>query len=207
VKKYIAVVDFGMVNLLSSSKALDSVGGNAVVTESRRLIEDASAVVLPGVGAFSDAMKNLKKLRLVDTLRAAAASGKPFLGICIGLQLLYSKSEENGSWEGLDIIPGRVVRFPEEKGLKVPQIGWNNVYKTKPCPLFNGVKDGSFFYFVHSYYGIPDKRGDIAATTEYGVKFASAIGRDNVSAVQFHPEKSQKAGLTILSNFVKMVKQ
>ncbi len=206
-KKYIAVVDFGMGNLLSASKALDSAGGNAIVTDSRKIIEGASAVVLPGVGAFSDAMKNLNNLRLVEPLRKAAASGKPFLGICIGLQLLYTKSEENGAWDGLDIIPGTVVRFPKRKGLKVPQIGWNNVYRTKPCALFKGVKDGSFFYFVHSYYGIPEKRIDIAATTEYGVKFASSVCRDNVLGVQFHPEKSQKAGLTILSNFVKMVKQ
>jgi len=206
VKKYIAVVDYGMGNLLSAGKALLSVGGNAVVTGNRKLIEGASAVVLPGVGAFNDAMKNLDKLKLVKPLREAAAAGKPFLGICIGLQLLFTESEENGVWPGLNIIPGRVVRFPKKKGLKIPQIGWNNVHKKITCALFKGVKDDSFFYFVHSYYGVPDKKGDIAATTNYGINFASAVNRDNVFAVQFHPEKSQKAGLTILSNFVKMVK-
>ena len=204
--KYIAVVDFGMGNLHSAGKALVSAGGNVVVTGSRKIIESASAVVLPGVGAFNDGMKNLGKLKLVKTLQNSAASGKPFLGICIGLQLLYSESEENGLWNGLDIIPGRVVRFPEKKGLKIPQIGWNNVYKTKPCALFKGIKEGSFFYFVHSYYGIPANKNDIAARTYHGVKFASAVCRDNIFAVQFHPEKSQKAGLTIFSNFVKMVK-
>ena len=133
-KKYIAVIDYGMGNLLSVSKALDSAGGNVVVTDSKRKIEGASAIVLPGVGAFSDAMANLDRKKLVKTVKEAVSSGKPYLGICLGLQLLFTKGEENGVWDGLDIIPGRVVKFPEMK-LKVPQIGWNNVDQARKCAI------------------------------------------------------------------------
>ncbi|MEI7905095.1 MAG: imidazole glycerol phosphate synthase subunit HisH [Candidatus Firestonebacteria bacterium] len=205
-KKVIAVIDYGMGNLLSVSKALALMHKDVIVTDNRIKIMDASAIVLPGVGAFNDAMRNLARLKLVKPVQDAVASGKPYLGICLGLQLLFTKSRENGIWEGLNIIKGEVLCFPKKAGLKVPQIGWNSIKKAKKCALFTGVKDNSFVYFVHSYYGEPEDKSLISAYTVYGKKFASAVNRDNINAVQFHPEKSQKTGLTILGNFVKMIK-
>jgi len=204
-KKYIAVVDYGMGNLMSVSKALEQVYNNVVVTESANKIKNASAVVLPGVGAFCDAFCNLDKRKLIKPVIDSVASGKPYLGICLGLQLLFTESEENGKWPGMGIIEGKVKRFPKTLKLKVPQIGWNRINFKKNEELFSGVKNGAFVYFVHSYYGMPTNKDDIAAFTEYGIKFPSAISRGNIIATQFHPEKSQNTGLRILKNFVKRV--
>lgn len=200
----IAVVDYGMGNLRSVSKALESVGAKVKVTNSLKDIKGADAIVLPGVGAFQRAMKNLSKLGISSAILKAIKDKKPFLGICLGLQLLFTESEEYGLHKGLDIVKGKVKRF--EPGLKVPHMGWNRV-KIKPTDkkgLFNNVPDNSFFYFVHTYCVEPEDKGVISGTTEYGKEFASAINKDNVYGVQFHPEKSSKLGLKILENFLKL---
>lgn len=201
----VAVVDYGMGNLRSVQKALEKVGCHASVTSDPGHISSAEGVILPGVGAFRDCMANLTQAQLVDPVREAIAEGKPFLGICLGMQLLLSVSEEFGVHEGLDLIPGRVVRFPHWKDLKVPHMGWNRVHFSGNNPLFKGIPEGSFFYFVHSYYADPEDTEVVAGWTEYGVRFCSAISRDNIFACQFHPEKSQRWGLKILENFSEMV--
>jgi len=205
-KKYIAVVDYGMGNLMSVSKALASVYPDVRVTANKAVINSADAVVLPGVGAFEDAVKNLNKRGISRTIKSNIASGKPFLGICLGLQLLFTKSVENGNWEGFDVIKGTVKKFSNKIDLKVPQIGWNKIFIKEKSPLLKGVKDGSFVYFVHSYYGVPENKDLVCTETVYGVKFASSVCFDNVFASQFHPEKSQRVGLKILSNFVESIK-
>ncbi|MCX5776101.1 MAG: imidazole glycerol phosphate synthase subunit HisH [Candidatus Firestonebacteria bacterium] len=205
-KKYIAVVDYGMGNLMSVSKALESVYPEVRVTASKSVINNAAAVVLPGVGAFEDAVKNLNKCGISKTIKSNILTGKPFFGICLGLQLLYTRSEENGSWEGFNVIKGTVKKFPVNMELKVPQIGWNKIFIKNKSPVLNGVKDGSFVYFVHSYYGVPEDKSIICTETLYGEKFASSVNAGNVFASQFHPEKSQWVGLNILKNFVELIK-
>lgn len=204
-KKRIAVVDYGMGNLMSVSKALLTLNDNVYVTNSKNKILDADAVVLPGVGAFGDAIKNLGKLGLVKTLISLINSGKPFLGICLGLQLLFTKSEEDGSRQGLNLVKGVVKRFPKETKLKIPHMGWNRIIIRKNCEMLKNVPEKSFVYFVHSYYGVPVSKDITATETEYGVKFVSSIAKDNIFACQFHPEKSQKIGLTMLKNFVRII--
>jgi len=202
----IVVIDYGLGNLRSVTKALQSVGARAKLTSEPGEIISAKGAVLPGVGAFSAGMQNLQSRRLLSAVLDRIAEGKPFLGICLGLQLLFTLSEEHGLHKGLDIVPGKVVRFEGE--LKIPHMGWNTVRlvrNSSAAPLFEGVPDDSFFYFVHSYYVLPDDKSVVAATTEYGVEFASAIARDNLFAVQFHPEKSGDIGLRILENFVNYV--
>lgn len=157
--------------------------------------------MLPGVGAFGACMDNLRAYGLVDSVRRVIARGTPFLGICLGMQLLFEESEEFGPVPGLGIFPGRVVRFPERAGLQVPHMGWNQIAKRKNPPHLHGIETGAFFYFVHSYYVVPADPDLAATTTDYGIEFTSAIARDNVFATQYHPEKSQAAGLTILENF------
>jgi glutamine amidotransferase len=205
----IAVVDYGMGNLRSAQKGLERAGAEAVVTDDPATIANADAVVLPGVGAFGDCYRGLEKLGLVPVVHEAIESGKPFLGICIGLQLLFTESEEGGKCGGLDAVAGQVVRFRPEagSGLKVPHMGWNEVVPAAgvDCPLFRGVQPGSYFYFVHSYYAMPADPAVTAATTPYCVDFTSVVWRDNLYAVQFHPEKSQRAGLKVLDNFVSLV--
>jgi glutamine amidotransferase len=212
----IAVVDYGMGNLRSVQKALEKVGLDARVTRTAADIADAAGVVLPGVGAFRDCMDNLEALGLIGPIRKAIASGKPFLGICLGLQVLFTASEEFGECQGLDIFAGRVVRFADDMRdpaaksdddplLKVPHMGWNQIVKKQDPAALQGIADGSYFYFVHSYYVAPEDKGIIATTTEYGIEFVSSIARDNVFACQFHPEKSQEAGLKLLRNFGRMV--
>ncbi len=196
----IAIVDYGMGNLRSVQKALESVGHAAIVTRDRRAVSDASHLVLPGVGAFADCMKNLQDLKLVEPIREGIQQRKPFLGICLGMQLLFTESEEFGIHKGLDLIPGRVVRF-KDKGLKVPHMGWNQIKAAKPHPILDGIADDSFFYFVHSYYVVPDDEKVITTRTDYGTAFASSISRGNIFACQFHPEKSQQVGLKLLENF------
>jgi glutamine amidotransferase len=197
----IAIIDYGMGNLRSVSKAFEAVGHEAVVTRDVRAIMNASRVVLPGVGAFGDCMANLEQYGLVEPIRATIQSGKPFLGICLGLQLLFTESEEFGVHKGLGVIPGRVRRFAVDPDLKVPHMGWNQVNMQRACPLFEGIADGSHWYFVHSYFVDPVDRAVAATTTTYGVPFVSSIWRENVVACQFHPEKSQTVGLRLIKNF------
>ena len=199
----IAVIDYGMGNLRSVQKAFESMGHKAVVTRDSHAIADSSHLVLPGVGAFPDCMRNLQQFDLVRPLLDGINQGKPFLGICLGMQLLFTESEEFGPHKGLDLIKGRVVRFPATE-LKVPHMGWNRLNPQKSYSLLNGLPQESYVYFVHSYYVVPDDPGVIATRTDYGVEFASSIARDNIFACQFHPEKSQAIGLKILDNFAKL---
>ncbi len=199
----IAVVDYERGNLRSVQKALEHVGAQAVVTRDPERIKAADKLVLPGVGAFADCMNNLQRFQLVEPILEFMVSGRPFLGICLGLQLLFSQSEEFGTHEGLNLISGRVIRFP--RGLKVPHMGWNTVKIWQgDCPLLKGVPEGSYFYFVHSYYVIPYDFSVVATSTEYGVEYTSMIWKDSIFATQFHPEKSQKLGLKILENFQRL---
>ena len=200
----IAIIDYGMGNLRSVEKGFRKVGVDVCVTDRPDVVDKADAVVLPGVGAFKDCMEGLKRLGMVDAVVRALKNGKPYLGICLGLQVLFSESEEFGKCRGLDIFRGRVIRF-KGHGLKIPHMGWNEVNLKQDNPLFSGIGDRSYFYFVHSYYVVPEDGSIVAATTDYGAEFTSAVCRDNIFAVQFHPEKSQKAGLKLLENFGKIV--
>ncbi len=197
----IAIIDYGMGNLRSVSKAFEAVGHQAVVTRDARVIGNADHVVLPGVGAFGDCMANIEQYGLVEPIRTAIQSGKPFLGICLGLQVLFSESEEFGPHRGLDIIPGKVRRFEGGQALKVPHMGWNQVHVQRACPLFDGIADGSDWYFVHSFFVDPTDKQLAATTTTYGIPFVSSVWKDNVVACQFHPEKSQAVGLRLIKNF------
>ncbi len=204
----IALLDYGAGNLRSVEKALRFVGGEVELVPSPEGMKDASAVVLPGVGAFDDCVNAMQRQELLEATREFVNTGRPFLGICVGYQALFERSEEfNSSAAGLGLFAGRVVRFPEGQGLKIPQIGWNQIEIVRPeCPIFQGVENGSHVYFVHSYYPQPEDASIAACRTIYGVEFVSAIWRDNVFATQFHPEKSQKVGLKILENFVNLAK-
>ncbi len=206
----ITIIDYGMGNLRSVQKAFELIGKKAIITSNRKKILKSSLVVLPGVGSFSAAMTNLKKLNLIETIKNIIADGKPFLGLCLGLQLLFEKSEE-GNCRGLGIIKGEVKKFPSNKELKVPHMGWNNIYQNnlnftinhKSFPkIFKDISDSSYFYFVHSYYVQPKDGFIDATTTNYGIDFTSSIFYKNVFATQFHPEKSQKNGLKLLKNYV-----
>lgn len=203
----VVVVDYGMGNLRSAQKGLEKVGINAKVTNDPAAVKDADAVVLPGVGAFRDCMANLTKAGLVPAVLDAIERRKPFLGICIGMQLLMTVSEEFGSHRGLDVIPGRVVRFDTRSGLKIPHMGWNRVHYKADSRLFDGIEDGSFFYFVHSFFAAPEDDSVVCGQTDYGERFCSVIARGNLFATQFHPEKSHNHGLKILENFGKIVAQ
>lgn len=200
----LAIIDYGMGNLRSVAKGFAKVGVEARVTSSAKDLGDARGIVLPGVGAFRDCIKNLEALGLAGPIVSSIRSGKPFLGICLGLHALFTESFEFGRYAGLDIFKGKVVRFPETPGLKVPQIGWNTIkIKAPQAPVLNGVAGGAplSFYFVHSYYVVPEDPGIVAATTDYGLEYAAMIWKDNVMAVQFHPEKSQSGGLRMLRAF------
>ena len=202
----IAIIDYGMGNLRSVQKGFEKAGFDAVVTADPKVVLDAEKVVLPGVGAFPDCMRNLEQGGFVEPLLKVIREGRPFLGICLGLQLLFTESEEFGIHRGLDVIPGRVVRFPEglrEGGeeLKVPHMGWNQLAIRRRPPVFAGIEDGTNVYFVHSFYVKPDDESVVAATTGYGIEFCAAVWKDNIVATQFHPEKSQETGLKILKNF------
>ncbi len=204
----IALLDYGSGNLRSVQKALLKVGAAVRVAQTPREIGDARAMVLPGVGAFDDCINAMQKQHLLEAARDFIQTGKSFLGICVGFQALFERSEEfNSCAAGLGIFKGSVVRFNEKSGLKIPQIGWNQIEITKTdCPLFRGIENGSYVYFVHSFYPQPADDSIVATRTDYGGKFASAIWRDNVFATQFHPEKSQRIGLQLLKNFVELVK-
>lgn len=201
----IGLIDYGAGNLHSVNNALRHLGAEVMIVRTPDELDSVHAIVLPGVGAFDDCVRALKSQNLFEHIRRRIHNRTPFLGICLGYQILFEGSEEFGSTEpGLGVFGGRVVWFPELPGLKVPQIGWNALRITRPdCPLYKGIADGSYVYFVHSYYPVPTE--DIVATqTEYGVTFASSVWRDNVFGVQFHPEKSQKVGLKILENFLSL---
>lgn len=199
----IGIVDFGMGNLLSVEKALERMDCPARVVRTSREIVESDRLVLPGVGAFGQAMMNLEERGLLAPLRSACAEGKPLLGICLGLQLLFETSEEHGHHEGLGLFRGDVRRFPSD--VRVPHIGWNQVRITRHSPLFEGIPDNEFFYFVQSYYVRPEDSTAVVGTTDYGATFAAAVGRMNIFGVQFHPEKSQQAGLRLLANFGRML--
>jgi imidazole glycerol-phosphate synthase subunit HisH len=204
----IALLDYGSGNLRSVHKALLKAGGDVRLVKTPGEIGDADAMVLPGVGAFDDCINALRKQELLEAARDFIQTGKPFLGICVGYQALFERSEEfNSCAAGLGIFQGSVVRFPEKHGLKIPQIGWNQLEIVKPdCPLYRGVADGSYVYFVHSFYPQPVNASIVATRTDYGDAFASSVWRDNVFATQFHPEKSQQVGLQLLKNFVELAK-
>ena len=198
----IAIIDYGLGNLESVKYALDRLGVESALTSVAAEIVSADAVILPGVGAFGRAMEKFRELGLIDPTRAAAASGKPFMGICLGQQLLFTSSAEHGEHEGLDIIHGKVARFAA--GLTVPHMGWNEVRQQRPSALFEDVPDESFFYFAHSYYVVPDDPAAAVGVTDYGGEFASIVQRGLVFGTQFHPEKSGPVGLRMLSNFCSM---
>jgi glutamine amidotransferase len=197
----IIVVDYDAGNLRSVQRALEAVGQRPRITSDPRDVEGAKALVLPGVGAAQDCMRKLRDRGLVDPLRRYAESGRPFLGVCVGLQLLFDGSEEGGGVDCLGILPGIVKRFPGGNGLKVPQIGWNSVRLKYDHPLLNGIPGGSYFYFVHSYYAEPSEPEVTLGDAEFGVNFAAIVARENVLATQFHPEKSADLGLQIYANF------
>lgn len=202
----ILIVDYGMGNLMSVAKAFERAGADVKVSGAPEDLDRADKVVVPGVGAFGDAVKGLSRRNLLNPIKEAIEQGKIYLGICLGLQLLFSRSYEGGLFKGLDIIKGEVRRFPRY-GLKVPHIGWNQVefsIQRKDCVLLKGIPDASFFYFVHSYYAAPLNKEMIMARTEYGERFASFIWKDNIYGVQFHPEKSQELGLAFIRNFVEL---
>lgn len=195
----IAIIDYGMGNLRSVQKAFESVGANAIVSDCPADIEKADKIVLPGVGAIKPAIEKLAKKNVIASIHSSISQKKPFLGICLGMQLLFKESREGGNVPGLNIIPGCVHRF---SGVKIPHMGWNQIHiKNKNCRLFNGLNDNFNAYFCHSYYVLPDEESTLSTLTFYGINFASSIYKENIFGVQFHPEKSQDAGLQILKNF------
>src|SRR5919199_2098675 len=198
----VVVVDYGAGNLRSVEKALQSLGHAPLVTTDPAAVAAAEALVLPGVGAAADTMRSLNALGLADAVRAYVGSGRPFLGVCMGLQALLTGSEEGGWQPCLDLLPGRVRRLPD--GQKVPHMGWNTVRQARAHPFFDGIPDGAYFYFVHSYYVAPDSPEVVAGTTDYGVTFPSVVIQDNAIGTQFHPEKSGEMGLRLYDNFVRL---
>ena len=200
----IAIIDYEMGNLRSVQKAFERVGHAATITSDPAVLANAEKIVLPGVGAFCDAIAALRQRKLVEPIRQAIEIGKPFLGICLGLQMLFDKGYEDGEHEGLGVLPGEVVRFQVPAGFKVPHMGWNQIRICRRSPILDGIDDGAHFYFVHSYYVVPRDTSVVAIQTEYSLPFCSGVGRDNLFAVQFHPEKSQAAGLRLLKNFAEM---
>jgi glutamine amidotransferase len=212
----IGIVDYGMGNLRSVGKALESLGFEAIVSGDSRELSKCRGIVLPGVGAFRDCMSNLERQDLLPFLKDVLEDGRPFLGICLGLQVLFTESEEFGRHEGIGFLPGKVVRFPSgmtstgdpsQAALKVPHMGWNRVEITMDHPVLRGLPSGAYFYFVHSYYVRPDDQSVVSCRTSYGVDFAAGVGKGNLLAVQFHPEKSQAAGLALLSNFGRLCRE
>lgn len=200
----VAIIDYGAGNLQSVKKALDFIGEDSEITSDIEKIKSASHVILPGVGSFGDAMDCIYASGLFQVIREVALSGKPFLGICLGLHLLFEKSEESPNAVGLGILKGCVKKFPMDMGLKVPHIGWNSVCIENDNGIFKNILDGSYVYFVHSYYLETEDKSDIAGTTDYGINFTCAVQKGSICATQFHPEKSSDVGLQILKNFVAM---
>ncbi|MFQ5956522.1 MAG: imidazole glycerol phosphate synthase subunit HisH [Candidatus Brocadiales bacterium] len=197
----IAIIDYGMGNLRSVQKAVEKVGFDSVLVDRPEGLEGVEKIVLPGVGAFRDAMQGLKERDLIEPILRHIREKRPYLGICLGLQILFTESAEDGPCKGLGVIPGKVVRFQGDH-LKIPHIGWNQVSFKRDLPVARDIPQGSYMYFVHSYYVCPDDPNVVAAVTEYGKEFTSLVWKDNIVATQFHPEKSQASGLTLLKNFV-----
>jgi glutamine amidotransferase len=200
----LAIIDYEMGNLRSVQKGFERGGHEAVVTSDPAVLADATKIVLPGVGAFADSIAALRARGLVEPIRRAVDAGKPFLGICLGLQLLFDRGYEDGAHEGLGILPGEVVRFDVPAEFKVPHMGWNQVTFRHRPPIFDGIDDGTHFYFVHSFYVVPSDASVIATETDYAGPFCSSIWRENLYATQFHPEKSQADGLRVLKNFAEL---
>jgi len=201
----IIIIDYGVGNFRNVQKAFEAIGASATISDSVEVVSKAEVVVLPGVGAFGDAMANLQQRELDKPVLEAVQAGKPLLGICVGLQLLFEQSQEMGAHRGLAILPGQVVRFPQT--LTVPHMGWNQIEPQQNHPLLKNIERGDFAYFAHSYHAVPANPTHILACTEYGQRYASVVGKDNVCAIQFHPEKSQQVGLQILKNFVDFARQ
>jgi glutamine amidotransferase len=200
----IVIVDYGMGNLRSVQKAFEKLGNSAIITSDPDQLADADKLVLPGVGAFCDAIARLQEAKLVEPMVDHVRAGKPFLGICLGLQLLFTTSHEDGVHLGLDLVAGDVVRFPDVPGLKVPHMGWNQLHVRKRAPILRDIPDRAAVYFVHSYHAAPRDPEVIAAAADYPAPFAAVVWRENIQATQFHPEKSQKVGLAMLQNFAAM---
>jgi imidazole glycerol-phosphate synthase subunit HisH len=198
----IAVIDYGMGNLRSVTNALEKLGANAVVTSDRKIIKASKAVILPGVGAFGKCIENLNKLGLLGFMRETIEGGKQYLGICLGMQVLFESSEEAPGVAGMGVLKGTVPRFTGN--IKIPHMGWNNIKIVKEVEILKGIENSEYFYFVHSYYCSPEDKGIVATTTPYGGEFVSSVQKDNVFACQFHPEKSQRVGLKLLQNFVNL---
>lgn len=198
----IAIIDYGAGNLHSVKNALDFLGADNIVTGNKEEILSADKVILPGVGAFGDAMKCLEESGLTKTVKAVAESGKPFLGICLGLHLLFEESEESPNVKGLGIFKGKIVKIPDNGSLKIPHMGWNNIHITKDSKILKNIGDEPYVYFVHSYYVEAEDSSVVSAYTEYGQRLDIAVERDNVFATQFHPEKSGDTGMEILKNFI-----
>ena len=200
----IAIIDYGAGNLQSVKKAFDFIGAESVITDNPEIINACDRILLPGVGSFGDAMDSMAKSGLVETVKQNALSGKPFLGICLGLQLLFEESEESLGVKGLGIFKGKIKKFSSDMGLKIPHIGWNSLEIKQKDGIFKNIPDNSYVYFVHSYYLQAEDKNDIATVTNYGISFHSAVGKNNLFATQFHPEKSGDVGLQILRNFASM---
>jgi imidazole glycerol-phosphate synthase subunit HisH len=200
----IAIIDYGMGNLRSVQKAIEAVGHVAEITPDPERIRRADKVILPGVGAFADAASELRRTGLGEAFREAVKAGKPCLGVCLGLQLLFDVSEEDGLHEGLGLLPGRVVRFRSAPGLKIPHMGWNTLRVLRPAPLLKGLSEEPSVYFVHSYHAVPDNPDDVAAEADHPGPFPAMVWRENLTACQFHPEKSQKVGLAMYANFASL---
>ncbi len=200
----ITIVDYGMGNLRSVQKAFEKLGFEATICREPDELRRAEKLVLPGVGAFRDAMQELRSRHLVEPVLEHIAAGRPFLGICLGLQLLFDISYEDGEWPGLGVLPGHVVRFQHQPGLKIPHMGWNQLQIVKRPVILKDIPDHTHFYFVHSYHVVPKEESVIAARTEHGIPFVSVIARDHLFATQFHPEKSQSGGLQLLDNFARL---
>jgi len=205
----IAIIDYGMGNLRSVQKSIERVGGDARIVSRGQDLDRADKLVLPGVAAFGEAADQLRARGLVEPILQALRDGRPYLGFCLGLQLLFEVSYEYGEHRGLGVLPGKVVRFDfsalgASPPPRVPHIGWNQAWQRRPCPMLQGVGDGEYFYFDHSFHVVPEQAETVATTTDYGIDFVSSVWKDNIFATQFHPEKSQSAGLRILENFVRL---
>lgn len=200
----IAIIDYGVGNIKNVYKAFTNLGLDVVVTPDKELINKSSVIILPGVGAFKDAVDNLKKYDLVDCIKENVGRGKLIFGICLGMQLLFDKSYEDGEWDGLGLLGGEIVRFSEK--LKVPHMGWNRLIKAKDDEIGRNIKEGEYVYFVHSYYLKPSNKEDVIFWTDYGVKVPAIVRKNNIIGMQFHPEKSGKTGLKLLSNIKEMIK-